>query len=348
MHESIKITENVPLAPITTLGVGGPARFFAECGTESEVIAAADFAENHRLDLFVLGGGSNLLVADKGFDGLVAKIDLRGIVKHDSGNNEVFIDAAAGEDWDAFVAFAVENDLAGIECMSGIPGRVGGTPVQNVGAYGQEVAETIVKVRCLDRSKKEIVELSGDECGFSYRKSIFNSSERDRYVVLNVTFRLVSSGEPQLKYKELNEYFNGPSPTLSNVREAVISIRRRKSMVIESGDPNSRSAGSFFKNPIVSEEFYRTLANGYDSTVPHFAAGEEKVKIPAAWLIEQSGFNKGFRLGNAGISSNHSLAIVNRGGASAAEIVNLMKIIQAEVRTKFGVDLQPEPVFLGF
>lgn len=348
MHELIKIAENVPLAPLTTLGVGGPARYFAECSTESEVFAAVDFAENRHLDLFVLGGGSNLLVADTGFDGLVARIDLRGIVKHESVNNEVFIDAGAGEDWDAFVAFAVENELAGIECMSGIPGKVGGTPVQNVGAYGQEVAETIVKVRCLDRRTKQIVELSKDECGFSYRKSIFNSSERDRYVVLNVTFRLISGGEPQLKYKELIDHFHGTTPNVSDVREAVISIRRRKSMIIESGDPNSRSAGSFFKNPIVSDEAYRSLANANDVIVPHFAAGMAQVKIPAAWLIEQAGFQKGFRLGNAGISSKHSLALVNRGGASADEIVSLMKSIQSEVLKKFGIDLHPEPVFLGF
>lgn len=348
MHELIKIAQNVSLAPLTTLGVGGPARFFAECGTESEVFAAVDFAENHGLGLFALGGGSNLLVADTGFDGLVARIDLRGIVKHESVNNEVFIDVAAGEDWDAFVAIAVENDLAGIECMSGIPGKVGGTPVQNVGAYGQEVAETIVKVRCLDRRTKRIVELSNDECGFSYRKSIFNSVARDRYIVLSVTFRLTPGGEPQLKYEELIDHFHGTTTTISDVREAVISIRRRKSMIIESGDPNSRSAGSFFKNPIVSDEAYRSLAKENDVIVPHFAAGMAQVKIPAAWLIEQAGFQKGFRLGNAGISSNHSLAIINRGGASADEIVGLVKSIQSEVFKKFGIDLHPEPVFLGF
>lgn len=342
--EQIKITENVPLAPMTTLGVGGPARFFTECRTESEVIAAVNFAEIHGLELFVLGGGSNLLVSDAGFKGLVAKIDLLGIVTNGDG----LIDASAGEEWDAFVEFAVENDLAGIECLSGIPGKIGGTPVQNVGAYGQEVSETIVKVRCFDRQTREIVELTNDDCGFSYRKSIFNSEACDRYIVLNVTFRLTPGGGPQLKYKELIDHFHEATPTISDVRDAVIAIRRRKSMVIESGDPNSRSAGSFFKNPIVSTDVYNALAKTSETIVPHFPAGDGYVKIPAAWLIEQSGFHKGFQSGHAGISSNHSLAIINRGGASANEIVGLMKAIQTEVSQKFGIELLPEPVFLGF
>lgn len=340
----ITITEKVPLAPMTTLGVGGPARYFTECRTESDVIAAVDFAKAKGIDLFVLGGGSNLLVSDAGFNGLVAKIDLLGITTSEDG----FIEAAAGEDWDAFVKFAVENGFAGLECMSGIPGKIGGTPVQNVGAYGQEVAETIVKVRCYDRQTMEIVELSNDECGFSYRKSIFNSEARDRYIVLSVTFQLTAGGKPQLKYKELIDHFQDATPTISDVREAVIAIRRRKSMVIESGDPNSRSAGSFFKNPIVSADVYNALAATSETTVPHFLAGDSRVKIPAAWLIEQSGFHKGFRFGNAGISSNHSLAIINRGGAAAGEIVGLMKAIQTDVSKKFGIDLLPEPVFLGF
>jgi UDP-N-acetylmuramate dehydrogenase len=340
MNESIQITENVPLAPMTTLGVGGPARYFTECKTENDVVAAVNFANAKGVDLFVLGGGSNLLVSDAGFNGLVAKIDLAGITIDENG----LIDASAGEDWDAFVKFAVENGLAGIECMSGIPGKIGGTPVQNVGAYGQEVAETIQKVRCFDRQADEIVELSNEECGFSYRKSIFNSTARDRYIVLNVTFQLTADGEPQLKYKELIDHFHVATPTISDVREAVIAIRRRKSMVIESGDPNSRSAGSFFKNPIVSTEFHQSMGEG----VPHFPAGDGQVKVPAAWLIEQSGFHKGLQFGNAGISSNHSLAIINRGNASADEIVGLMKTIQAEVSQKFVIDLHPEPVFLGF
>jgi UDP-N-acetylmuramate dehydrogenase len=340
----LRITENVPLAPMTTLGVGGPARYFTECRTETDVKAAVDFAKTRGVDLFVLGGGSNLLVADAGFNGLAAKIDLHGITAHDDG----LIDAAAGEDWDAFVKFAVEKDLAGLECMSGIPGKIGGTPVQNVGAYGQEVSETIVKVRCLDRQTNEIVELSSDDCCFSYRKSIFNSEARERYIVLAVTFRLTIGGRPQLKYKELSDHFHGREPTLDDVRDAVIAIRRRKSMVIESGDPNARSAGSFFKNPIVLADVYKALAETSEATVPHFPAGDGHVKIPAAWLIEQSGFYKGFQFGNAGISSNHSLAIINRGSASANEVVGLMKTIQMKVSQKFGIELNPEPVFLGF
>jgi UDP-N-acetylenolpyruvoylglucosamine reductase len=342
--DHLDIKENVILAPMTTLGVGGPARFFTECRSENDVIETIKFGEIRGVEIFVLGGGSNLLVADAGFDGLVVKIDLRGKTLMGDGVVEV----AAGEEWDEFVRSAVQDQLAGIECMSGIPGRVGGTPVQNVGAYGQEVSETIMKVRCLDRETKHIVELNNSECGFSYRRSIFNSESLGNYIVLSVTFNLTQGGDPQLKYKELIDHFTGFHPTLSEVREAILAIRRRKSMVIESGDPNSRSAGSFFKNPVVSAELYLAISDSTRTQIPKFPAVEGSVKIPAAWLIENSGFQKGFRLGNAGISSNHSLAIVNRGGASAAEIVDLMRTIQDGVKTKFGIDLYPEPVFLGF
>jgi UDP-N-acetylmuramate dehydrogenase len=232
--------------------------------------------------------------------------------------------------------------------LSGIPGSVGGTPVQNVGAYGQEVSESIVSVRCFDRPSGEIVELSNEACGFTYRTSIFNSIERDRYVVLAVTYRLAANGEPKIAYKDVKDFLAGRQPTLRETREAILQIRRAKSMVIDEGDPNSLSAGSFFKNPIVPNEKYEEIAAVFDAAVPKFEVDATSVKIPAAWLIEHSGFQKGYRLGNSGISTRHTLAIINCGGASASEIVTLKETIQVGVERNFGIVLQPEPVFVGF
>jgi UDP-N-acetylmuramate dehydrogenase len=336
------LKENVPLAPLTTLNVGGPARYFLRAETEAEVVSGFDFAEANDLPVFVLGGGSNLLVADRGFDGLVIQIALKGITVDGD-----LITAAAGEDWDAFVEYCVGRSLAGIECLSGIPGTVGGTPVQNVGAYGQEVSETIVRVRCYDLRTREILDLSNEECGFKYRVSIFNTTERDRFVVLAVTYRLTRGGAAKLAYKDVIDAFGDSRPSLAQVRERILAIRRAKSMVIDPSDPNSRSAGSFFKNPIISIEEFSTLQENYGESIPHFPAGNDSIKVPAAWLIEKSGFKKGFVSGHAGISSNHTLAIINRGGATAAEIVSLKNAIQNKVFEKFSMSLVPEPVCLG-
>ena len=376
--EFFNVQENVALAPLTTLKVGGAARFFVRAASERDVVKAFEQARDNKLDVFVLGGGSNILVSDKGFDGLVVQIGLRGVTESEPmgvgiegaseerdetlidrvGNLEppvtapssdiITITAGAGEDWDPFVAYCVSRNLAGLECLSGIPGFVGGTPVQNVGAYGQEVSESIVSVRCLDRVTAKIVELTNSDCGFSYRTSIFNSTERDRYVVLAVTYNLTANGHAKIAYKDLKEFFGDRRPGLSETRDAVLEIRRAKSMVIDNNDPNSRSAGSFFKNPIVEMSKLEEIATDPEyATVPSFPAGE-RVKIPAAWLIERAGFQKGFRLGNAGISTKHSLALVNLGGATAAEIIALKEKIQSRVREKFDILLQPEPIFVGF
>lgn len=355
----MKIEQNIPLAPLTTLKIGGPARFFARAGTENEVVQALDYAEEKALPIFILGGGSNILVSDAGFDGLVLQTALRGIKSNDGTppdrprtsrpGTTAILTAAAGEDWDRFVAYCVENDLAGVECLSGIPGFIGGTPVQNVGAYGQEVSETIASVRCFDRMEKQIVVLANGDCGFSYRTSIFNSTDRERYIVLSVTFALTRGGPPKIAYGELEERFTDRIPSLHEVRDAVLSIRRSKSMVIAESDPNRRSAGSFFKNPIVENarvEEIRVAAAA--ERIPAFPARDGFVKIPAAWLIEQAGFYKGFRLGNAGISTKHTLAIVNLRNASAREVIDLKSLIQRAVEDKFGVRLLPEPVFVGF
>ncbi len=337
-----KILENVPLAPFTTLEVGGPARYFTRASSEDDIIGAFEFARKNGLEVFILGGGSNILVSDAGFDGLVIHVLPKRISIEDS-----IITAGAGEDWDRFVEYCVSKDLAGVECLSGIPGFVGGTPVQNVGAYGQEVSETITKVRCFDREKLGFVVLNNPSCEFTYRKSIFNSSHRDRYVVVAVTYELVLGGKPKMSYKDLRDHFRAHQPTLRETRDAVLSIRRSKSMVIEAGDPNRRSAGSFFKNPIVSSQRFEEIASDFES-VPSFPAGDGLVKIPAAWLIEQSGFSKGHTSGNAGISTNHTLAIINRGGATSTEIITLKSEIQGAVGSTFEIRLEPEPVFVGF
>jgi UDP-N-acetylmuramate dehydrogenase len=361
-HSKIQILENIPLAPFTTLKIGGPARFFVQAGTEEQVVEAFEHAAAKSLDLFVLGGGSNILVSDSGFYGLVLQVALKGVAVEEQPPRPrnaatpplkerelIKITAQAGEDWDNFVEFCVSNDLVGVECLSGIPGFIGGTPVQNVGAYGQEVSETIVSVRCFDRQSKTIVDLANSDCGFSYRKSIFNSTHRESYIVLAVTYELKKGGEPKIAYKDIREYFAGRTPTLRETRDAVVQIRRAKSMVIDEHDPNSRSAGSFFKNPIVPFEKLGEISTNQDiEKVPHFPVGDSSVKIPAAWLIERSGFQKGFRLGNAAISTNHSLALVNLGSASAAEIIALKDMIQSAVEEKFGISLQPEPIFVGF
>jgi UDP-N-acetylmuramate dehydrogenase len=346
----------VPLAPLTTLGIGGPARFFVEARTEGNIVAALRYADSRGLNVFILGGGSNILVSDAGFDGLVVRISLKGITELRSAAtndevpaNAVIINAQAGEDWDRFVEQCVGRGLAGVECLSGIPGSVGGTPVQNVGAYGQEVSETILSVRCLDRSSGKITVLDNSQCGFSYRKGIFNTTSRDRYIVLSVTFRLTPGGPPKITYKDLKEHFAGRGPTVAEARDAVLAIRAAKSMVIDPADPNSRSAGSFFKNPIVDRSMLAGIAaKASVDAVPHFEAGGEMVKVPAAWLIERSGFYKGFTMGNVGISTNHSLALVNRGGAKAADVVELKDRITATVEEIFGISLVPEPVFVGF
>jgi UDP-N-acetylmuramate dehydrogenase len=346
------LKDNVALAPLTTLGVGGPTRYFAEATSERDIRDAVDFVQSRQVPLFVLGGGSNLVVSDAGFPGLVLKIALRGIEESASQDRRLF-QVGAGEDWDAFVAHAVSGNCAGVECLSGIPGTVGATPVQNVGAYGQEVADTITMVYALDLTNGLIRELTPEQCGFAYRTSLFNTVERGRFIILGVRFALQPGGASTVEYRDLKNHFAGQShrPSLQEVREAVRHIRHTKAMLIVEGDEDSRSAGSFFKNPIVTAAKFadvEAIAIGRDAKVPSFPAQEDHVKIPAAWLVEQSGFAKGYRRGPVGISRRHALAIVNRGGAKANDIVALKDDIQGAVRDQFGIELTPEPVFVGF
>ncbi len=346
----MELLENIPLAPYTTFRIGGPARWFAEATTEAEILEAVNFAQERGVALFVLGGGSNLLVSDAGFDGLVLRIGLRGRREFFEVDQLVF-QVEAGEIWDDLVDRAAALDCAGIECLAGIPGTVGGTPVQNVGAYGQEVAETVRAVRALDLSTKQYVEMTGAECGFSYRQSIFNTSDRGRYIVTRVDYSLIPGGPPTLGYADLKRHFQDWTsvPSLAEVVAVVREIRRSKGMFLVEGDPDSASAGSFFKNPVIDSEQLRAVQAvvGTGAKIPQYPAGDGKVKLAAAWLVEQAGFRKGYRKERAGISTRHTLALVNRGGASAGEILALSEEIAAGVEAKFGVRLEREPVFVG-
>jgi UDP-N-acetylmuramate dehydrogenase len=348
----MQFLEQVPLAPYTTFQIGGPARWFAEAASEDDIAAGIAFAGEHQLPLFVLGGGSNLLVSDAGFPGLVLHIGLRGITSEQQ-SGRLIVSAAAGENWDDLVAYAVAADCAGIECLSGIPGTVGGTPVQNVGAYGQEVSQTIVTVRAFDRKAAHFVDLTAPVCGFSYRRSIFNTTHRERYVVSRVAYALHQDGPANFVYADLARYFaarNVTSPSLAEVRDAVRSIRAQKGMLLVPGDADCRSAGSFFKNPIVPVSVLDSLAQelGVEKrSIPAYPAQDSEVKLSAAWLIERAGFQKGYALGNAGISSRHTLALINRGSATAAEVIALRDQVIDSVASRFAVRLEPEPVWLA-
>ena len=346
------VTENVPLAPLTTLKVGGPARYFVEAMTIAEVSEAVQFSQSRSLPLFVLGGGSNLVISDAGWPGLVLKIGITGI-NHRHGHDEVVFEAGAGEDWDKFVGMVVAHNIAGLECLSGIPGLVGGTPVQNVGAYGQEVANTIESVLALDLRDGQIHELCNEACGFRYRASIFNTTERGRYIILQVNYVLKHGGEAHIAYADLKKYFAGWSekPKLATVRDAVRKIRAGKGMLITDGDDDCRSAGSFFKNPILSANQYQALtarAAAKSLQIPSYPALDAQKKVSAAWLVEHSGFTRGYGTGAVGISRKHALAIVNRGNATAADVMALKEDIQQRVEEIWGIVLEPEPVFVGF
>jgi UDP-N-acetylmuramate dehydrogenase len=344
----LRIERDVPLAPLTTLGIGGPAKYFVRGESVDELREAIQWATSIGEPLLVLAGGSNVLIADKGFPGVVLHIALRGINVESEDGESVVIRAAAGERWDEFVALAVSNRWAGIECLSGIPGSTGATPIQNVGAYGQEVSETIVRVEALDRSTGRVIKLTNGECGFGYRSSLFKNREKDRYIVLAATYRLRPNGAAAVRYPELRKYLEdrgGSLDDLQQVRDAVIAVRRRKGMVLDPADPDTRSDGSFFMNPILTRTAFEQLA-ARAGNMPNFPAGDD-VKLSAAWLIENAGFSKGFVYGNVGLSSKHTLAIVNRGGGTAREVLELVRMIQQKVREKFGVEIQPEPNFIG-
>ena len=346
MNQPDQIQQDIALAPLTTIRLGGPARYYAECTSSEAIRSCLQWAIAENLPVQVLGGGSNVLFADSGYDSLVLKVANRGI--EFSGAT---VQAAAGEDWDPFVAQCIERGLAGVECLSGIPGLVGATPIQNVGAYGQEVKDTIITVQALDRESLEEVAFTAAECHFAYRQSRFKSADRDRYIVTAVTYRLDPSGQPQIRYPELRrqignrlDSLNPGQTALTAVRETVLQLRRGKSMVIDPEDANTRSVGSFFLNPVITADAFAALQQQYPD-MPSFPA-PDGVKVPAGWLIEQAGFAKGFEENGVGISQHHALALVNRGGTMTA-ILALAAAIADAVATRFDIRLEREPVLIG-
>lgn len=352
-------TENgAPLAPLTTMRVGGPATRLVTATTEDEVIAAVRSVDDADEPLLLLSGGSNLVIADEGFPGTVVRIATKGIdvrSADDYGGAEVVV--AAGEDWDGVVARAVAEGWSGIEALSGVPGLAGATPVQNVGAYGQEVAQTIARVSTWDRQEQRRVTFTSADCGFTYRHSIFK--ETGRYVVLSVTFRLdLSELSAPVAYADLARHLGvtqGDRVPLTDARDAVLAQRRLRGMVLDSEDHDTWSCGSFFTNPIMSAPQMDDLLQravgrlGPDGpTPPAFPAGDGRVKTSAAWLIDKAGFTKGHRMpGPAALSTKHTLALTNRGGASAADVADLAREVRDGVREAFGVTLVNEPVFVG-
>jgi UDP-N-acetylmuramate dehydrogenase len=330
------------------MGVGGPARWFYTAERPDEVAAAHRWCAERGVAMFVLGGGSNVLVADEGFAGLVLHVGVMGVaMAADSG--DTIVTAGAGEPWDPLVRTLVEQGFSGVECLSGIPGTVGGTPIQNVGAYGQEVAGAIERVVVFDRVRDEFDEIATGDCGFSYRMSRFKGADADRFVVCQVAFR-VRPGPPTVVYPDLVAELGNRrigTPRVADVRDAVLAVRRRKGMVLDARDPDTRSVGSFFMNPVVATSDRERIASASGEHVPGFAAGADRVKIPAAWLIEQSGFIKGRGTGTVGLSTKHPLAIVNRGGATTRDVLRFAARVKRAVVEWCGLWLRPEPVFVG-
>jgi UDP-N-acetylmuramate dehydrogenase len=342
----MEIARDVPLAPLTTFGIGGQARQLARVTSVADLREALASSDK----IFVLGGGSNVVIGDAGWDGLVVHMALPGVAIEMKADRAV-VTAGAGVVWDDFVAQMTAAELAGVECLSGIPGLVGATPMQNVGAYGQEVADTITRVRALDRHTGEVTDFAPAACGFAYRTSLFKTSSR--WIIVEVTFDLTRSPVSMpLRYLELTRALgveDGGRAPLADVRRRVIELRRGKGMVVDPDDPESRSAGSFFTNPIVDPHTFASFASRLprDLTPPTWGAPNGMTKLSAAWLIERAGFTKGYTRGKVGISKKHALALVNRGGATAQELLGLAHEIQAAVRERLGIELVPEPVIVG-
>jgi UDP-N-acetylmuramate dehydrogenase len=338
----------VPLAPLTTLRVGGPAARLVELEREEDVLEVVEEADRRGESLFVLGEGSNVVVGDDGVDGVVARMAMRGI-RVTAEADRVVVDAAAGESWDALVERATGEGWRGVACISGVPGLVGATPIQNVGAYGQEVCETIASVRAVDRRVGAFVDLAPAACGFGYRSSAFKR-DASRYIVTSVRFAFARGDETIVRYAELSRALSipegGAAPS-RRVRDTVIALRRAKGMILDDADPDSVSAGSFFVNPVVDAGGLAAIEGAAGERVPRFDAGQGRFKVPAAWLVEHAGFPKGWGTARAGVSSKHALALVNRGGATARDLLDVARAIRQGVSDRFGVVLEPEPVLVG-
>ncbi len=353
--DDVQVEENVFLAPFTSLRIGGKARFFTHVRSEEDLISAITFTRSNHLQAFVLGGGSNLVVADELFPGIVLKIALPQSIERKDAKNVFYFEVSAGTEWDVLVRSVCDQGICGTECMAGIPGLVGGSPIQNIGAYGQEVSQAVDAVRALDLATLNFVELGREECGFGYRTSIFNSTHKGRYIVTSVRFRFDPGARPNLTYADLAS-LRGTDPSPRDVYDAVRAIRDSKGMLIDSLRlrPESRSAGSFFKNPVMPASTLSQIAQAFRvelSEIPHWSMPSGEVKLSAAWLIERSGFPKGFVMrpdAPVGISPRHTLALINRSGhASCAELLELRDHLVTIVEGLIGVRLEQEPIMLG-
>lgn len=344
----LEVQKHVPLASYTTLKIGGLARYFVVVKTENELIEACDWAKKELQKIFILGGGSNVLISDAGFDGLVILVDIKGhTFEHGENRYEIIADVKAGEIWDDFVLESVSKGYIGTECLSGIPGKVGGSIVQNIGAYGQEICEIVEKVRFYDIEKRDFGEYSNTGCQFGYRQSVFKGDFSK--IVVSAQFKLKIGIEAVIKYKELVEKLGDVQPSPSQVREAVLELRKSKSMLVDASDPNSVSAGSFFKNPVVTNDGFKKIREQYPDA-PSWVQKDGSIKLSAGWLIEKSGFPRGFiyKEGKVGLSQKHALAIINRGGARASDVYEFSEFIKKRVFDTFGVKLQLEVIFIGF
>lgn len=331
------------------MGVGGPARVAVATSQEAliQALRAADRDADEPGDVLLLGGGSNLVVSDAGVPGPVVAVRVKGVSLE--GGDPVVVRAEAGEPWDELVAWTTACGLAGLECLAGIPGLVGATPIQNVGAYGQEVSDTLLDLQVWDRRSQRVVTISAAECRLGYRSSAFKGPWRHRYAVLSVRFALRRGVPAPPRQGELARRVAalGRPPSAVELRDLVLELRRGKGMVYDPADPDTCSAGSFFVNPVVSPEHAAHIRAGVSAAMPSFPAPRGQVKLAAAWLIEQAGFPRGLTMGRAGLSSRHTLAITNRGGATAAEVMALAAHVRAGVLACFGVALEPEPVLVG-
>ena len=352
---------NLDLSPFTSLGLGGKASFFFCAKSLDELCQALGNAQSQGLSVLILGGGSNLIIPDEGFDGLVIKIELRGRDIQEEGDT-VRLGIAAGENWDSFVKKCVDGALGGVECLSGIPGLIGASPIQNIGAYGQEVSQSIESVECLDRKNLELHTLKPSQCAFAYRSSIFKQEQRNRFVITQVNYILRKNYVPEITYGELKNYMQNTAlektknikECLQLIRNAVLALRRSKGMLLDPQDPESRSAGSFFINPILTLKQYEQLearckALASPAKIPSYPLGEEgKVKVSAAWLVERSGFGRGFRREGegVGVSKKHSLALVNYNRGTTRELLALASQIQTKVEELYGIHLEREPVWV--
>lgn len=349
------LKSDIKLSDLTTIKLGGTARYYGQFNNTYELRELLIFAFKENLRTQIIGGGSNIIFPDEGYNGIVLKNHIKEL-NYEIFGDDVILKAGAGNNWDDLVAFCVNEGLQGMECLSGIPGSTGATPIQNVGAYGQEVSEIILDVHALRKEDLSVVHFNNYECRFGYRSSIFKKEQKDKYIITEVTFKLKLNAEPQIKYKEVADeiekdpaYHNLSSrDKLKYVRAKVLEIRKRKSMIVDSGDENSVSCGSFFMNPVLSEEEYAI----FEENIFHFPIKpkvfrtDKGIKIPAAWLIENAGFHRGLVKMGAGISDKHSLALVNK-GCSTRQLLDLAVEIENKVKQFFGIQLQKEPVVVS-